>query len=178
MRKILLITILLFLLIIGTYYFYPEQQVREGIIYDSLVVVKSSYQLKAFSKGKLIKSYPVSLGKNPVGGKKYEGDNRTPEGLYYINDKNPNSVFYKNLGISYPDSQDIADAARIGKPAGGDVKIHGLSNGLCFLGKFHRWFNWTTGCIALTNNEIDEIYCRTSIGTPINILATENFPSK
>ena len=123
----------------------------------------------AYSKGHLIKTYRISLGRNPIGHKEYEGDKKTPEGHYYINDKNPNSGYHKNLGILYPNKEDIENAKRLGKPVGGDVKIHGLRNGIGFLGKFHRWYDWTMGCIALTNEEIDELYNAVAIGTQIEI---------
>lgn len=94
---------------------------------------------------------------------------KTPEGLYFINDKNPNSIFHKNLGISYPDKKDIINAKRLGKKAGGDIKIHGLSDNRNYIKTFHRWRDWTAGCIAVTNEEIDELYAAVKIGSPIEI---------
>ena len=73
------------------------------------------------------------------------------------------------MGISYPNESDIENAKKIGKPAGGDIKIHGLKNKLGFIGKFHRWFDWTMGCIAVTNEEIDELFATVPIGTKIEI---------
>lgn len=117
-----------------------------------------------------MKTYTISLGGNPIGDKEYEGDKKTPEGIYYINDKNPNSGYHKNLGISYPNKKDIEQAKKLGKPVGGDIKIHGLKNRTGVIGKLHRWFDWTLGCIALTNNEMDELYYSVPIGTKIEIL--------
>ncbi len=121
-----------------------------------------------YSKGKLLKAYIVSLGK-VRGKKRFEGDSKTPEGVYYIDSKNPRSHFYLNLGISYPNKEDIAYARKHGKSPGGSIKIHGLKNGLGFIGKFHRFLDWTKGCIALTNREIRELYNTTPVGTQIII---------
>lgn len=122
-----------------------------------------------YSKGQLIKTYCVSTGWNPAGQKEYEGDRKTPEGIYFINAKNPNSDFHKNLGVSYPNADDINRARKLGKQTGGDIKIHGMKNGIGFVGKFHRWINWTAGCIAVTDREVDEIYDHTPVGTKIEI---------
>jgi murein L,D-transpeptidase YafK len=163
---------LIFIAITGVlvYYFYPEEKLPVGVQIDRLVVYKSERQLLAYSDGKLIKTYTISLGKNPDGDKEFEGDERTPEGNYTINAKNPNSGYHKNLGISYPDKNDVIQAKLKGKPTGGDIKIHGLPNGQGYIGKFQRWSDWTWGCIALTNKEIDELYRSVEIGTPIEIL--------
>lgn len=125
--------------------------------------------MQAYANEQLVKTYSISLGGSPVGDKQYEGDNRTPEGIYKINDKNPNSGYHKNLGISYPDSTDLQQAIALGKPAGGDIKIHGLRNGTGIISKFHRWHDWTKGCMAVTNAEIDELYSAVPIGTVIEI---------
>ena len=100
-----------------------------------------------------------------MGAKKYEYDQKTPEGIYYINDKNPNSGWHKNLGISYPNQEDIKRARELGKTGGGNIKIHGLQNKRNYIGKFHRWNDWTLGCIAVTNQEMDEFYRFVKIGT-------------
>ena len=97
------------------------------------------------------------------------GDERTPEGLYFINEKNPGSGYHKNLGISYPDAQDREEAERNGHNPGGQIKIHGIKNGLGWIGRFHLLVNWTDGCVAVTNKEIDELYRAVPIGTPIEI---------
>ena len=123
----------------------------------------------AYTKGKLVKVYSIAIGRNSVGDKEYEGDKRTPEGSYYIEGKNPNSGYHKNLGISYPDKTDLQEAKAKGVRPGGDVKIHGLKNGRGLLGKFHWLRNWTAGCIAVTDEEMDELYDAVAIGTPIII---------
>lgn len=151
------------------YYFSPEPQLPLDTKIDCLQVQKSKHQLLAYSKGKLIKTYKISLGKNPKGDKEFEGDKKTPEGVYYINDKNRYSGWHKNLGISYPNSNDRLEARVLGKKPGGNIKIHGIRNGFGFINKFQRWFDWTNGCIALTDSEIDELYAAVKIGTRITI---------
>jgi len=154
---------------LAVYYFFPYRLIPTDVTIDKIVVLKSRRQLLAYAAGKLIKIYSVSLGRDPVGTKVYEGDDKTPEGSYTINDKNPNSSFHKSLGISYPNQQDLAKAKQLGKAAGGDIKIHGLRNDQGYIGRFQRWKDWTTGCIALTNEEIDDLYKHTAVGTPIVI---------
>lgn len=164
---LLIISSIVFGLVI--YFFYPEDKLPADTQIDKLVVYKSKRQLLAYSNGQLVKTYKISLGTQPIGAKEFEGDKKTPEGLYFINDKNPNSIFHKNLGISYPDKKDIINAKRLGKKAGGDIKIHGLSDNRNYIKKFHRWRDWTAGCIAVTNEEIDELYAAVKIGSPIEI---------
>ncbi|MFC4176418.1 L,D-transpeptidase family protein [Flavobacterium gossypii] len=136
---------------------------------DRIEVFKSKRRMKVYSEGVLLKTYRISLGKNPVGHKQFEGDCKTPEGIYSIDGRNPNSTFHKNLGISYPNEKDLEKAKSLGKPAGGDIKIHGLRNGRGYISKFHRWRDWTAGCIAVTDVEIDELYDAVKIGAEIQI---------
>ena len=147
------------------FYLWPEQKLPEGLTANKLVVNKSERRLQLWSNNILIKTYKISLGGNPEGHKEKQGDSRTPEGLYYINDKNPNSQFHLNLGISYPNAQDKMKTSN----PGGDIKIHGLKNGNGWIGKFQRLLDWTDGCIAVTNSEIEELYEAVPIGTPIQI---------
>ncbi len=137
---------------------------------DSIAVVKHKREMYIYNSGKVLKIYKIALGLQPVGAKHYKGDMRTPEGLYTINGKNPNSVCHKNVGISYPNNKDRALAAKMGKETGGDIKIHGLPNGQGYIGAAHRNTDWTYGCIAVTDEEMDEIYDHVKPGTPINIL--------
>jgi murein L,D-transpeptidase YafK len=123
----------------------------------------------AYSKNKCIKIYDIALGRQAVGKKHFEGDLKTPEGLYSIHDKNPNSRYHKNLGVSYPNQQDLNYAQKNKLPAGGDIKIHGLRNYFGWIGPWHRTMDWTLGCIALTNEEVDELFQYINIGTPILI---------
>jgi murein L,D-transpeptidase YafK len=145
----------------------PEQPVTSTI--DRLVVLKSERKLLAYSNGRLIKTYCIALGKNPLGHKEFEGDMKTPEGIYTISGRNPNSDYYKNLGISYPNKNDCAHAEKLGKSPGGLIKIHGLPNRFPDLGSLHYLTDWTHGCIAVTNEEIDELYNRVPDGTTIEI---------
>ena len=158
------------LLIATLYYFFPEDKLPIDGKIEKLVVTKSKRTLDVYSAGRIIKTYKISLGRNPIGDKEFEGDKKTPEGHYKINSKNPDSEFHRNLGISYPDQSDIKEAQNRRVEPGGEVKIHGIRNGLGFIGKFHRVFDWTAGCVALTDSEIEELYNRVEIGTPIIIL--------
>lgn len=141
-----------------------------SVRFDSLVAIKHLRILVGYEKGVAKKAYQFSLGDAPVGHKHFQGDERTPEGLYRINDRNPASICHKNLGISYPNDADRAYARRHGCPPGGDIKIHGLPNGRGYLGAEHLQWAWTNGCIAVTDEEVDELYEREAIGSPILIL--------
>ncbi len=170
MRKILLIivpiSIILVLIIEGIY---PTRPLQEGVIIDKILVEKSKRKMYVYSNNQLIKTYRISLGKVPNGAKEFEGDKKTPEGLYSINDKNPNSDYHKNLGISYPNKQNVEFARKHNMNPGGQVKIHGLNRKVSWIGRFHLLIDWTAGCIAVTNSEIDELFDAVSIGTPIEI---------
>lgn len=146
-----------------------DKPLDRSLTVDKIVVEKSKRRLSLYSGETLLKTYPISLGQQPVGHKVFEGDKRTPEGQYIIHDKNPHSGYYKNLGISYPNKHDIAHAKEIGKAPGGHIKIHGLKNGWGWIGKIHLLKDWTAGCIALTNEEVEELYQTVPIGTPIEI---------
>lgn len=161
-------TWVLFVALVG-YYFYPEDPLPSDVHIDQIVVLKSKRQLVAYADGIPVKTYKISLGYEPIGDKQFEGDNRTPEGVYFISDKNAGSGYHKNLGISYPSEEDATQARAENREPGGDIKIHGLRNGFGALGKFHRWFDWTRGCIAMTNDEMDELYEAVDIGTTIVI---------
>lgn len=137
---------------------------------DQIIVLKSKRKLQLFNNGEKVKQYSISLGGNPVGHKQFEGDQKTPEGKYFINGKNPNSEYYKNLGISYPNEKDKVFAKKHGKSPGGAIKIHGLPNDKPWLGKLHLLKDWTYGCIAVTNKQMDEIYRNVGVGTKIVIM--------
>jgi murein L,D-transpeptidase YafK len=140
-----------------------------GTQIDRIVVEKSARKLSVFENGKALKTYHVALGRNPVGAKQQEGDNKTPEGIYKIDSRNPHSDFHLGLHISYPSDQDKARAAERGVSAGFDIMIHGVQNGRGWIGAFHRLQDWTAGCIALTNEEIEELWRVTADGTPVEI---------
>jgi murein L,D-transpeptidase YafK len=146
----------------------PKPLPRQATV-DLLVVEKSTHRLSAFSRGQLLKSYLVSLGREPVGAKTREGDRRTPEGRYFIDRHNPMSAFHRALHVSYPSSSDLARARDAGYAAGGDIMVHGIRNGLGWIGRAHLLFDWTVGCIAVTDPEIEELYWAVPDGTPIEI---------
>ena len=120
-------------------------------------------------KNKVIKKYKISLGRNPNGHKEKQGDFKTPEGNYIIDYRNPNSKYYLSLHISYPNEKDKRFALAQGVSPGGDIMIHGIRNGLGLIGRLHTLFDWTQGCIAVTNPEIKEIWNAVPKGTKITI---------
>lgn len=136
---------------------------------DLVKVDKSDSKMYLISKGKIIKEYHVALGDNPEGHKQQEGDEKTPEGTYSLDYKKENSSFYRAMHISYPNAQDIAAAKSKGVSAGGFIMVHGQRNGLGWLALMTQQFNWTNGCIALTNSEMDEFMDLVETGTEINI---------
>jgi murein L,D-transpeptidase YafK len=136
---------------------------------DRVVVLKKERKLELLSQGKLIKTYKVALGGDPVGPKTTQGDHKTPEGVYVLDFRNAHSQFYKSIHISYPGEHDRALARQKGVSPGGDVFLHGLPNGYGAIGAAHRLKDWTDGCIAVTNDEIDEIWKAVPDGTPIEI---------
>jgi murein L,D-transpeptidase YafK len=136
---------------------------------DMILVEKSAHRLTLFCAGPKLKEYRVALGFSPVGPKQHEGDGRTPEGKYTIDFHKSDSAFHRALHISYPDAADSARAAEAGVAPGGDIMIHGLPNGFSALGPTHRLRDWTAGCIAVNDSEIDEIWASVADGTPIEI---------
>ena len=138
-------------------------------IADRVLVDKGARSLMLLRGDRVLKRYRVAFGADPVGPKEREGDERTPEGRYSIDRRNPQSAFHRALHISYPDSADAAHARARGLLPGGDIMIHGAPNGLGWIGRLHRLANWTDGCIALTNREMDEIWRAVPDGTPIEI---------
>jgi murein L,D-transpeptidase YafK len=136
---------------------------------DQVIVIKSQRTLTLLSRGKTLRTYKVALGGSPVGAKEQQGDHKTPEGHYILDRRNANSRFYKSIRVSYPSKQDDERAARRGVSPGEDIMVHGLPNGFGWLDATHRAMDWTDGCIALTNAEMDEIWNLVPIGTPIEI---------
>jgi murein L,D-transpeptidase YafK len=136
---------------------------------DRIVVHKAKRELLLLNSGKVIRTYKVALGRNPIGHKQRQGDGKTPEGTYTISARYAQSQYYKALHISYPDAKDRTRAERQGVSPGGDILIHGLPNSSPNLGAAHRLIDWTEGCIALTNAEMDELWRLVRTGTPIEI---------
>ena len=136
---------------------------------DRVIVLKKERTLQLLSQGKVIKTYKVALGADPMGAKSRQGDHKTPEGIYVLDSRNAHSQFYKSLHISYPSALDRAAARAKGVSPGGDVFVHGLPNGYGWIGAGHRAKDWTDGCVAVTDQEIDEIWRAVADGTPIEI---------
>ena len=145
------------------------QSARPVLHADHVVVLKKERALELVSNGTVIKTYKIALGRDPIGPKSKQGDHKTPEGVYVLNSRNSHSQFYKSIHISYPSEHDRAMARQKGVSPGGDVFIHGLPNGYGAIGAAHRLRDWTDGCIAVTNEEIDEIWKAVPDGTQIEI---------
>lgn len=140
---------------------------------DQIVIGKDQRKMLLLAKGKVLKQYHVSLGTSPVGKKDRSGDGKTPEGSYFVESKNPNSKFHLALRVSYPNAQDDETAKKLGLDPGGDIMIHGFPNDEAYnilANILHGTFaNWTQGCVAVTNSEIEEIYPRVAEDTAIEI---------
>ena len=170
-RRAILLLICVAGLLLATYIYahHVWNPLPVGTTIDRILVEKSVRRLSIFREGKKLKSYRVALGRSPIGPKEQEGDMKTPEGLYKIDSRNPQSAYHLALHVSYPSNEDSARAADHGVSAGFDIMIHGIENGGGWIGAFHRWHNWTAGCIALTDEEIEELWRVTPDGTPIEI---------
>jgi murein L,D-transpeptidase YafK len=136
---------------------------------DHILVLKSKRELQLIRNGAVLKTYRISLGGTPVGRKEQQGDHRTPEGTYTITGRNPKSQYHRALRVSYPNAEDRVRAAKRGLSPGGDIMIHGLPNGYGWVGRGHLSKDWTDGCIAVTDQEIEEIWTLVPDGTPVEI---------
>jgi murein L,D-transpeptidase YafK len=142
---------------------------KPGLHADRVLVLKNERTLQLLNQGKVIKTYKIALGGVPVGPKTRQGDHKTPEGIYLLDWRSAHSHFYKAIHISYPSVEERAAARQKGVLPGGDVFLHGLPNGYGFVGVSHRLKDWTDGCVAVTDEEIDEIWKAVPDGTPIEI---------
>ncbi len=149
--------------------FWPGTPLPADAKADKIVVLKGDRRLVLLKQGAPLKSYRVSLGWAPEGHKVREGDGKTPEGLYRIDYRKPDSSFHRALHISYPNAADKKKARGLGVSPGGAIMIHGLRNGIGWIGALHRLTDWTHGCIAVTDEEIREIWRAVPNGTPIEI---------
>lgn len=136
---------------------------------DSVLVVKSERRLYLLAEGEVFAEYPATFGAQPEGHKEREGDERTPEGHYMLDWKNQHSAFYKSIHVDYPNAEDRAAAAIRGEDPGGQIMIHGQRNGYGWLAPIARFFNWTDGCIALSDSDMDEVWRSVRANTPIEI---------
>jgi murein L,D-transpeptidase YafK len=143
--------------------------IPDGVSVDLITVDKSDRLLTLFSRGTPVKTYRVALGSSPVGPKQEEGDGRTPEGRYTIDSRKADSAYHRALHISYPNAADREAARRRGVSPGGDIMLHGLPNGMAAVGSLHVLHDWTKGCIAVTDEEIEEIWRVVPNGTAIDI---------
>jgi murein L,D-transpeptidase YafK len=154
---------------ISFFFLHPEITSAKHIQADKVIVIKSKRLLILMRDGEILKAFRVALGKHPKGQKIKVGDQRTPEGTYVLDSRKRDSKFYRSIHISYPNESDIVKARKIGCSPGGDIMIHGLPKKLAKIGKAHRVWDWTDGCIAVTNSEIEEIWQFVPDGTPIEI---------
>ncbi len=136
---------------------------------DQVIVLKSQHSMTLLSHGRAIKVYKVALGKGSGGPKRKLGDHETPEGKYIIDSKNPKSRFHLALHVSYPNASDRMKAQAAGLPTGGDIMIHGVQKQFAWIGSLQHEVDWTDGCIAVTNPEIEEVSRLVLVGTPIEI---------
>ena len=136
---------------------------------DRILIEKKERRLTLLSKGKALKTYQIALGGNPNGPKERQGDNKTPEGTYVIDARNKNSSYHLSLHISYPNEKDKKRAKQLGVSPGGDIMIHGIKNGFSWAGDLHSEVDWTKGCIAVTDEEIEEIDKLAPNGTIVEI---------
>lgn len=159
MRRLLLVALLL-----GA-----AQAGASAVTVDAVRVVKSERRLYLLSAGAIVREFPVALGSKPLGHKQQEGDGRTPEGRYVLDYRKADSGYYRAIRISYPNPADRKRASRLGVSPGGNVMIHGQKNG------YGRWsfltqrFDWTLGCIALADADMQQVWELVAIGTPIEI---------
>ncbi len=137
---------------------------------DAVLVDKSNRTLRLLRDGHTLREYRISLGKQPIGHKQYEGDQRTPEGRYTLDWRNENSKFYRSIHVSYPNSRDLREAKKRGHDAGGNIMIHGIPNLFSYAPWLYVGKDWTDGCIAVTDPEMDEILEMVDDGTTIVIL--------
>ena len=147
----------------------PEPSVQ---FVDSVLVRKGDRTLQLLHNGAVYREYKIALGDQPAGHKFEEGDERTPEGDYILDWRNPNSNYYKSIHVSYPNARDRAFARSLGFEPGGMIMIHGRPNWLTSAKVAREYDNrdWTNGCIAVKNDEMDEIWRLVRDGTPIRIL--------
>lgn len=136
---------------------------------DKVVVLKAERRMTLWSGGEPVATYRIALGADPTGHKTFLGDSRTPEGLYTLDYRNEDSEFHRSVHVSYPNEVDLAEAIASDVPPGGNIMIHGLPNGFGWVGPLYNLRDWTDGCIAVTNSDIEEIWRAVPNGTPIEI---------
>jgi murein L,D-transpeptidase YafK len=138
-------------------------------IADQILITKSAHSLMLLRNHQLLQTYKVALGKGGAARKSREGDHLTPEGEYIVDSRKPNSRFHKALHLSYPNEIDRKQAELAHLPPGGDIEIHGVQNGLGWIGPIEHWIDWTDGCIALSDSQMDEVWNAAPLGTRVEI---------
>lgn len=136
---------------------------------DKVVVEKSLRKIRLYSGTRELAVFPISLGRSPIGAKECEGDNKTPEGIFRVLEHKRDSAYFLSLRLSYPEPTNLAIAANKGCKPGLDVMIHGMRNGFGWLGRAHLWWDWTRGCIAVTNEEMAKIWALVPDGAIVEI---------
>jgi tetratricopeptide (TPR) repeat protein len=136
---------------------------------NKVLIEKGERRLALISGSRVLKTYKIALGGNPNGPKERQGDNKTPEGTYVIDGRNRDSAYHLSLHISYPNEKDMKRARELGVSPGGDIMIHGLKNGFSWIGDAHTSLDWTKGCVAVTDEEIEEIAGMVPDGTVVEI---------
>jgi len=167
-RKFLPILLLIAAIASGVFLLHHQTQQQLPTV-DAILVIKHTHTLTLLRGGRPVRQYRVALGRGGLGPKKQAGDNRVPEGTYRIVGRNEHSAFYRALRVGYPTPSQLATARARGIDPGGDIMIHGIRNGLGWLGPAQRLVDWTKGCIAVTDPEMNEIWSAVPDGTPIQI---------
>lgn len=158
-----------FALVVSVFWFSSIALAEQNPVPDKVVIEKSKRLLTVYAEHLQIASFKIALGRTPIGPKACEGDNKTPEGTFRITEHKLNSAYHRALRISYPGPLQVEVAKTKRCNPGGDIMIHGIRNGFGWLGHFHRLVDWTRGCIALTNEEIEQLWALIPDGTPVEI---------
>jgi murein L,D-transpeptidase YafK len=143
--------------------------IKKSLKAERIVIEKSKHLMTVYALNKPIATFQIALGQEPVGAKTCVGDNRTPEGFYTVTDHKADSNFYLALRLSYPSPKDIANAKKLNCKPGNNIMIHGLPKRFAKLGRAHREVDWTHGCIAVNNQEMDQLWTMVANGTTVEI---------
>ena len=166
---IVIVSLIICVTVLYTYTKAQEQPKKPLGKIDKVLVLKSERKMQLIKNGEVVRTYKIALGNNPIGHKQKEGDERTPEGNYVLDWRNEQSHYYKSMHISYPNAEDKRQAKAKNVSPGGNIMIHALPNGMGYIGTGHTANDWTDGCIAITNEQMDELWGSASNGTPIEI---------
>jgi murein L,D-transpeptidase YafK len=148
---------------------WPREPLAAGVRADRIVVEKAAHRLTLLRQGAPLRVYRIALGRQPQGAKRREGDKRTPEGIYRIDGRRPDSAFHRALHVSYPSRADVEQARRQGVAPGGAIMVHGVPRGAAWLGRLQGFADWTAGCMAMANPDVEEVYRVVPDGTAIEI---------